>query len=111
MQGGEWPLSRQLKSLQQVGGIATDDLETLNQALIRSSVSGRSDPLPALILGIVAAFSAPRLEHRLRRASSFRPGCLWRQPKIAQFWASLEAWRGRKHVCVEALSGFEGHFS
>ncbi len=26
---------RQLKSLQQVGGIATDDLETLNQALIR----------------------------------------------------------------------------
>jgi DNA-binding MarR family transcriptional regulator len=26
---------RQLKSLQQVGGIGTDDLETLNQALIR----------------------------------------------------------------------------
>ena len=26
---------RQLKSLQQVGGVATDDLETLNQALIR----------------------------------------------------------------------------
>lgn len=26
---------RQLKSLQQVGGIATSDLETLNQALIR----------------------------------------------------------------------------